>query len=244
MSVRAAAKALAPRVLGERRWDALRLARRADNLTWLGRYFGTDKAGPRHHYTPIYQRFFSSFRTESFVLLEIGIGGYSRAGQGGASLRMWKHYFPHAQVVGVDIEDKSFVTEPRIRAFQGDQTDAERLRDIVDQIGRPRIIVDDGSHRPEHTRATFRILFPLLRRGGYYVIEDTQTSYWPKWGGSTDRSDPTTTMALVKDLIDGLNYVEFRQQNYRPTYTDRNIREIHCFHNLVIIKKGRNDATT
>ena len=33
---------------------------------------------------------------------------------------------------------------------------------------------------PEHIRETFRILFPLLRKGGWYIIEDTQTSYWPR----------------------------------------------------------------
>ena len=49
------------------------------------------------------------------LVLELGIGGYARERQGGASLKMWKWFFPRAQIVGVDIEDKSFVDEPRIR---------------------------------------------------------------------------------------------------------------------------------
>jgi hypothetical protein len=51
-------------------------------------------------------------------------------------------------------------------------------------------------------------------------------------------------MALVKDLVDGLNYMEFVDDDYAPTYTDLNVTEVHCFHNLVVIRKGRNDEGT
>lgn len=47
-------------------------------------------------------------------------------------------------------------------------------------------------------------------------------------------------MDLVKKLVDGLNYEEFMIEGYEPTYTDRNIKAIHCWHNLVIIEKGPN----
>ena len=99
---------------------------------------------------------------------------------------MWKAYFPKAQIIGLDIEDKSFVNEDRILAYQGSQTDAALLKQIVRTHGKFKIIIDDGSHRPEHIRATFAILFPLLAKGGMYAIEDTQTSYWPRFGGSID----------------------------------------------------------
>jgi hypothetical protein len=47
-------------------------------------------------------------------------------------------------------------------------------------------------------------------------------------------------MALVKDLIDGLNYEEFVDDGYKPTYTDLHVVGIHTYHNLVIIQKGVN----
>lgn len=212
----------------------------AMDLTELAQEFRTDKWG-RHFYTPHYQRHLEHLRGEKFLLLEIGIGGYAREGQGGKSLRMWKNFFPRAQIVGLDIEDKSFVDGRRIQSYMGSQTDPEVLDRIVAEQGRPQVVIDDGSHRPEHIRETFRLLFPVLADDGIYCIEDTQTSYWPRWGGSQDRHDPTTTMALVKDLLDGLNHEEFLDQDYEPTYSDRHVIAIHAYHNLVIIEKGRNN---
>lgn len=209
------------------------------NLTELAEEFGTDKWGG-HRYTPHYERHLAHLRGETFTLLEIGIGGYKTAGRGGASLRMWKHFFPRAQILGLDIEDKSFVDAPRIRTFRGSQADEGVLHRIVEQAEDLRVVIDDGSHRPEHVRETFRVLFPLLPSGAVYVIEDTQTSYWPEYGGSEDLHDPKTTMALVKELIDGLNHEEFLDETYVPTYTDQNVVAVHCYHNLVVIEKGDN----
>ena len=216
---------------------------RAMDLTGLAVHFGTDKWGT-HRYTPHYQRHLEHLRGEKFTLLEIGIGGYSKAGKGGASLRMWKHFFPKAQVVGLDIADKSFVDAPRIRTYQGSQVDEAVLRKIFDDAGEIKVVIDDGSHRPEHIRETFRMVFPLLPDDGIYAIEDTQTSYWPEWGGSEDRHDPTTTMALVKDLVDGLNFEEYVDESYEPTYTDLHVKAVHAYHNLVIIEKGDNREGT
>jgi hypothetical protein len=153
---------------------------------------------------------------------------------------MWKWYFPRAQVVGVDIQDKSFVDEDRIVSFQGSQTDRRLLRRIVHRFGAPTIVIDDGSHRPPHVIKSFQILFPMLEDGGLYVIEDVQTSYWPQWKGSLDLDDPTTSMAMVKRLLDGLNHEEFLDESYQPSYTDLHVRAVHCYHNLVIIEKGDN----
>jgi demethylmacrocin O-methyltransferase len=114
------------------------------------------------------------------------------------------------------------------------------LERIVADHGRPQVVIDDGSHRPEHIRETFRLLFPLLDDDGVYAIEDTQTSYWPFWGGSMDRQDPTSTMALVKDLIDGLNYEEFLDRGYQPSYSDTHVTGVSAYHNLVFVQKGRN----
>lgn len=78
-----------------------------------------------HRYTPHYQRHLQHLKSCSVNLLEIGIGGYSQAGHGGASLQMWKHFFPNGQIFGMDIHDKSFLDEDRITTFIGDQSDPE-----------------------------------------------------------------------------------------------------------------------
>ena len=83
-------------------------------------------------------------------------------------------------------------------------------------------------------------MFPLLAKGGMYAIEDTHTSYWPRFGGSIDLDDKSTTMALVKDLLDGLNHKEFGSLKPR-SYADAHVIAVHCYHNLVIIEKGDNN---
>ena len=71
------------------------------DLVSLARYFGTDKWGA-HRYAPHYEHHFGRFKYDDFTLFEIGIGGYSREKLGGASLRMWKAFFPKAQIIGLD----------------------------------------------------------------------------------------------------------------------------------------------
>ena len=216
---------------------------RAGDFRALAAYYGTDKWG-QHRYAQHYQRHLEKFRDRRFAMLEIGIGGYKREGRGGASLRAWQDFFPQAQIIGLDIEDKSFVDGGRIRSYQGSQADPELLHRINREAGPFLIIVDDGSHRPEHVRASFEVLFPLLLDGGIYVIEDTQTSYWPEFGGAEDRQDPHTSMALVKDLVDGLNYEEYVDEAYQPSYSDRHVVAVHCYHNLVVLEKGHNNEGT
>ena len=253
MSIRAAVKT----ALGEKNVRALRRLKRrlsgrkpqparptglaaiSGDLNKLAQHFKTDKWGA-HRYTQHYQRHLQHLKNDSFNLLEIGIGGYSRAGQGGASLRMWKAFFPNAQIFGMDIEDKSFVDEDRITTFVGDQSDPTSLNAVADKIGDLDVIIDDGSHRSPHVITTFNTLFPRLKDGGIYVVEDTQSSYWPEWMGSEDLEARDTSMGMLKRLTDGLNYEEFVDESYEPTYTDRNIVAVHFYHNLVIIEKGVN----
>jgi hypothetical protein len=214
-----------------------------NDLCALATRYKTDKWGV-HRYAQHYQRHLEKLRHQPIKVLEIGVGGYKRPGEGGASLRMWKHYFPHAEIFGLDLEDKSHVDEARIRTFVGDQSDPVSLRSVAAEVGRLDVIIDDGSHRSPHVITTFATLFPLLAADGIYAIEDVQSSYWPEWQGSEDRRTGETTMNMVKDLVDGLNYEEFVDAEYDPTYTDRHVIAVHCYHNLVIVEKGLNTEGT
>ena len=65
-----------------------------------------------------------------------------------------------------------------VRTYGGvDQADAGRLAEIVEEAFDGEaldLVVDDCSHTYEATRASFNELFPRVRPGGVYVIED-----WP-----------------------------------------------------------------
>ncbi len=206
----------------------------------LATLYGTDKWG-EHWYAAHYQRHFQRFRRKRIVLLEIGIGGYDDPQKGGGSLRMWRRYFPKATIVGLDYHDKSPHAERRIRIYRGDQSDEAVLRRIVEEVGRPDIVIDDGSHLNPHVIKSFEVLFPLLADDGMYVIEDTQTAYWPDFGGSSDDLvHAPTSMRLLKNLVDGLNHEEFIKPGYVATYYDRHITALHFYHNLVFVQKGVN----
>ncbi len=212
-----------------------------DDLDKLGRIYGTDKIGT-HYYTPHYQLHFDRFRDKKVNLLEIGVGGYEKPFSGGKSLKMWKKYFPFGNIYSIDIYDKSALQEERIKIFQGSQVDKDFLNKVCEETGPLDIIIDDGSHLNEHVIESFRILFPKLNEGGIYVIEDTNTSYWPEYGGDSSNLDnPATSMNFFKKLTDCLNHREFLISGYQPTYFDENIVSIHFYHNIIFIYKDKND---
>ncbi len=199
---------------------------------------GSDKWGT-HQYPQWYERHFEPIRDRRLTILEIGVGGYQDSARGGESLRMWKNYFPRAAVYGLDIFDKTSMSGPRTTVLQGDQSSPEDLRRVLAATGPLDVVIDDGSHRSEHVKASFAMLFPALRENGIYVIEDLQTSYWPGFGGRPPgQAGIPTSMDYLKTLVDGLNYEEITGR--RPSNTDTNIRGLHFYHNLAMIEKGAN----
>jgi len=211
------------------------------DLIKLATIYGTDKWGT-HFYASHYTKHFNKLRNKKLKILEIGVGGYTNTKKGGESLRMWKRYFPKSMIYSIDIYDKSILQEKRIKIFQGSQADKVFLKDIYNQIGSLDIIIDDGSHIADHVLTSFKTLFPLLKEGGIYVVEDIQTSYWPSFTENSDNlNDSSTPMNFFKTLTDGLNYQEFLIPNYTPSYFYLNIIAIHFYHNLVLIYKGKNN---
>lgn len=225
-------------ILGPKCWIELRAWFYRNNLTTLAFLYGTDKAGG-HSYTQHYERHFAYLRKRHFNLLEIGVGGGEYTGKGGNSLRMWKKYFPKANIFSIDCFDKSALQESRITIYQGSQNDTKFLNSIASKIGRVDVIIDDGSHINEHVLTSFSVLFPHLTDGGMYVIEDTHTAYDERFGGSEKSNATDTSMALVKSLLDALNWEEFVKTS--PPEIGRDIVSVCCYHNLVFIRKGQNE---
>ena len=149
---------------------------------WLAVIYWSDKAG-EHGYTQAYQRHFRSLRRRPLTMLEIGIGGYDSPSWGGSSLRVWRDYFRRGQVHGLDIYRKD-ISETRLTAHQGDQSDGAWMETFGAMHGPFDIVIDDGSHMNAHIRTSFAALFAdHLKPGGWYVIEDMATAYDPAFGG-------------------------------------------------------------
>ena len=111
-------------------------------------------------------------------VLEIGIGhkgnmppirGYVK----GASLFMWREFFPNAQVYGADILPELVFKDVRIETFQCDQTKKDDLHELIRKTGSGiDILIDDGSHLAEDQLFTCLTLMPLLNKDVTYCIED------------------------------------------------------------------------
>jgi hypothetical protein len=212
---------------------------RIRSLDDLAARYGSDKWGGLHWYTPHYETHFGQLRYDPVRVLEIGIGGYRYESLGGNSLYTWQRFFPRGLVYGMDLHHKPNVTGPRIRTIQGDQSDAGFLREIGDQLGPFDIIIDDGSHRNEHVRISYQALFPYVRPGGYYVIEDLHTSYWPEFGGELPPGSPRTTMGLLKELLDATQISEYAPAPESPDeWTHPS--DVSVYHNLAFLRKGIN----
>jgi demethylmacrocin O-methyltransferase len=83
------------------------------NLDKLAGIYRTDKFGC-HYYTRHYEAYFKPLRYKKLNILEIGIGGDQNPNGGGASLRMWREYFPNSRIYGIDIFPKKIHDEKRI----------------------------------------------------------------------------------------------------------------------------------
>ena len=134
-------------------------------------YFNAHTSGPGiwkcDHYFDIYHRHFAKFVGREVHVLEVGV--YS-----GGSLGMWRDYFGiGCRIYGVDIESACEIYKANgIDIFIGDQGDRafwERFRQAVPRID---ILIDDGSHDPEHQRITLEEMLPHIRPGGVYLCED------------------------------------------------------------------------
>jgi hypothetical protein len=209
------------------------------SLRSLAIEMGTDKEGA-HHYADAYERHLGHLRDQPITLLEIGIGGHTDPHAGGASLRMWKAFFPRARIIGLDVTDKSSLAEDRITILQGDQGDKALLERIALEHGPFDVVIDDGSHWCKHVIASFEALFPHVTPNGIYAVEDLQTSYWETYGGSSGPDRRGTSMTMLQALVDGLNHAEYDLVGYEPTYTDQWITSLTFYHNLAFIQKGEN----
>ncbi len=132
---------------------------------------GTDKAST-HGYQRFYPAILSQLpREDPFTILEIGYGD-------GGSIPLWKKLFPNASLVCLD-RDVTDEGDGYI-VLKADQNDLSSIRAAIQRTKSPvRLVIDDGSHLPRHQLSSFSMIFEeALQAGGFYIVEDIETSYW------------------------------------------------------------------
>jgi hypothetical protein len=138
---------------------------------------GSDKF-KRHHYERYYTKWLEPYRSKRNVkLLEIGA-------ERGRSLKLWHSYFDDPALIlglayGASAQNVDSVAMKldRAKVHFGDQSKKETM-DYLKKKGPWDIIIDDGSHVPQHVLISLFSLWSSIKPGGMYVIEDLETSYW------------------------------------------------------------------
>jgi hypothetical protein len=183
-------------------------------LTEIANEAGTDKGtvhGDAHGYSLIYELLFEPIRDRALNLLEVGlaIGGpehgmpASRKVTDAPSVRMWRGYFPNAKLFGVDISDFSAFETDWFKFYKADCGDGKQLDEVVADLSGSGvaldIIIDDASHASFHQQLTMLKLFPLLKVGGFYIIEDLN---WQPKRYETQLPKVPKTSKLLASLLD------------------------------------------
>jgi len=204
---------------------------------FLHRYFLNNSHKRLHkwlHYFDIYERHFERFRGKAPVMIEIGVFG-------GGSLAMWKEYFgPGCRIIGVDIDPKCKAHEAEdIEIFIGSQDDPALLDSIFAKYPQVDIVLDDGSHMMQHMIASFELMYQRLKPNGVYMVEDTHTCYWDKFGGGLKRSG--SFMEFVKDKLDEINAFHTKGALPISEFT-RATDSIACYDSVVVFERRRQGA--
>ena len=199
------------------------------SLKEIGSKYPTNKND--YGFLDIYEKYFKILRDKKINILEIGVDK-------GDSLRLWREYFINANICGLDIEKKDFVVHD-VEIFQGDQNDKNLLNKIANKYGKFDIIIDDGSHVSKDIINSFNHLFNHLSQNGIYIVEDLQTSYIPRYGGSRiNLIKKNSSMNFFKSLSDSINYENFDRPFFKKSRFDGLIKSVHFYQNIVFVFKG------
>jgi len=183
-----------------------------ESLHSIGTRFGTDKSY-NGTILSFYDQQLSKYRDQEINVLEIGVFF-------GASLRMWREYFPKAQVYGLDhftghqgngqvfpgarefwdkVHAKTPIELDRIHLIECDQSDRKSLTHVKDQLMNSGIkfqfILDDASHLMKDQQQSLAVLWPLIVTGGAFFMEDWASSLDCRYRDvKPDFSNTTLTM--------------------------------------------------
>jgi ectoine hydroxylase-related dioxygenase (phytanoyl-CoA dioxygenase family)/predicted O-methyltransferase YrrM len=141
----------------------------------------------------------------------------------GGSIALYEELYSPKRLVGVDIKDERVAgldefVERRSAAdrvklyYETDQRDRRALKRIARENFDGQlldVVIDDGSHRYEPSKASLNVFLPMLREGGLYVIEDWAWAHWPgayhqedaASGQYADQENPLTKLVFEAVML-------------------------------------------
>ncbi len=174
---------------------------------------------PSHTYADFYSLLFDQRRNSVRQVFECGIGtnnpdlvsSMGQEGKPGASLRVWRDYFPHASILGADIDRSVLFEDGRISTRHVDQTDPRSVQELWKSVDTESfdLMIDDGLHVYTAGICLFENSFHKLAAGGIYVIEDVMPA------------DLVRYQSYFSDKSHTLQYVKLARN--RTLHTDNNL---------------------
>jgi hypothetical protein len=133
--------------------------------------FGTDKEFNHKYCSGFYDEALLPYQDKNIRLLELGI-------HRGGSMALWHHYFPNADLYGVDPYDFGAKTNcepyPRVKIIYADGY----RKEFAESLPNFDIIIDDGPHTKESHLQSLTLYLPKLNQGGMFIIEDIGQMEW------------------------------------------------------------------
>jgi tetratricopeptide (TPR) repeat protein len=199
----------------------------------LGILTGTDKNLFVNNYLKHYDLLFSPLRDAEFNLIEIGV-------YNGNSMKLWSRYFKNAHIIGVDINQSCKQYEvDRVRIEIGNVENPEFLLDLASRFT-PTVVIDDGSHRADHQIFTFERLFPALKPGGIYVVEDLHLQLTEPDASRLRGDTPISSVEYFLKIAERrlASNVQQRQFHGLATYFATAIESIQFIQQALIMRKA------
>ena len=147
-------------------------------------------------YFDAYEELLSRYRGKPIVFIEVGVFH-------GGSLFMWRKFFgPDARIIGIDLNPAAKKWEKYgFEIYIGNQADPDFWDGLFKLTGDVDVVLDDGGHANDQQIVTAVHCVPHIRDGGAMIVEDTHTSYFPRFGNPSNRS----FISFAKTLIDSIN---------------------------------------
>ena len=111
--------------------------------------------------------------------------------------------------------------------IQGDQSSREDLRKITDKHSEYDVIIDDALHASSHQQVTLSLLFPHVKSGGVYFIEDLR--HQPE---GFELPDVPKTLELLKELKAIGVWSSPLSTPEEKKVIEAQVKEIHFFESL------------
>ena len=205
------------------------------------------------HYYDIYERLIREEGIVPRAILEVGV--YK-----GQSTKVLATRFPDARIAAVDVKryDIDFSAHPNVEYLICDQTDAKGLQAICGRMF-PQgidIVIEDASHVGIFSKVTFEAVFPQVRSGGLYIVEDWGTGYWDDYfDGSRYQPYPLSPMidgqppkrlpshdfgmvGFVKSLVDYVHESAIRRRQADPPARKSRLKSLRFFEGVCAAAKA------